>query len=278
MNMKTNAACAAEAAGLNPSYAPRTASAFLEQADRTLGERGKQYDKNGEQERSMGRTVAAFNAVTGLKLTEQQGWAFMLTLKLVRGADKPHADSALDAVAYSALYAESVQAALDKQGVTALMKQIRAGYKGCPRCGADVDKEAGSCHNCSYGFEDKWPPEAVSITPISTTETLLAAMTKRADALETKLCSSEKALRTVSDARNEEIERNKQLRLRSKELHTDLSQALKELADIRARCAARGEELERVRNKYDRLLNLVNQIDRQAKVCRTYAGQTRCNP
>jgi hypothetical protein len=106
---KIHAACAATAV-------PRTASSFLEQADRTLGERGKQYDKNGEQERSMGRTVAAFNAVTGLKLTEQQGWAFMLTLKLVRGADKPHADSALDAVGYSALYAESVQAAIDKQG------------------------------------------------------------------------------------------------------------------------------------------------------------------
>lgn len=244
---------------------PRTASSFLEQADRTLGQRGKQYDVGGKQERSMAKIVAAFNAVhdaNGTQLTEQQGWAFMMLLKLVRGAHKPHADSALDAVSYSALYAESVQAAIDaeyKQGSTdtgagsvdVLMKQIRAGYEGCPDCGADVDKEAGSCHNCSYGFEDKYQPEQEA----------------KAKQLQAKLRKMEEALRTVSDARNDEIERNKQLRLRSKELHTDLSQALKELDAIRAECAARAEQLEHTRNKYDRLLNLVQQIDHQAKVC-----------
>ena len=90
---------------------PQTAGEFLLTANATLAERGKQYDAGGKQERSMGKAVAAFNAIhdaNGAQLTEAQGWAFMAILKLVRGAHKPHADSALDLVGYSALYAECV--------------------------------------------------------------------------------------------------------------------------------------------------------------------------
>lgn len=90
---------------------PQTAGEFLLTANATLAERGKQYDAGGKQERSMAKVVAAFNAIHGssfVHLTEAQGWAFMAILKLVRGAHKPHADSALDLVGYSALYAECV--------------------------------------------------------------------------------------------------------------------------------------------------------------------------
>jgi len=85
-----------------------TAPEFLHRAATIMEERGKQYDKPGG-ERSMGKTVAAFNAITGQDMTEEQGWAFMLILKQVRffsNTAAPHQDSLEDAIAYSALMAE----------------------------------------------------------------------------------------------------------------------------------------------------------------------------
>lgn len=83
---------------------------YLERAAALMAERGKDYDKPAG-ERSMAATVAAFNAITGRDLKEDEGWAFMLVLKLVRQAQKPgfHRDSAEDAVAYSALMAEALE-------------------------------------------------------------------------------------------------------------------------------------------------------------------------
>ena len=86
----------------------------LLRAENLLAERGRTYDATfGEapheaRERSMARTVAAFNALHGTQLTEAQGWSFMLCLKLVRLFCAPgfHADSADDAVAYAALLGE----------------------------------------------------------------------------------------------------------------------------------------------------------------------------
>lgn len=85
------------------------AQQFLDQAAATMQQRAKQYDKP-DGERSMDATVKAFNAVTGLELTESHGWLFMLTLKNVRQWQKPdyHEDSAVDAVAYCALMGESL--------------------------------------------------------------------------------------------------------------------------------------------------------------------------
>ena len=88
---------------------PQSATEFLATAASTLGERGKQYDPAGKQERSMTAIVAAFNAIYPRNpLTVHMGWQFMSLVKMVRGATKPHADSALDQVAYAALAAEEV--------------------------------------------------------------------------------------------------------------------------------------------------------------------------
>lgn len=88
---------------------PQTATEILRTASETLGERGKQYDPAGKQERSMTAIVAAFNAIyPRTLLTVHMGWQFMSLVKMVRGATKPHADSALDQVAYAALAAEEV--------------------------------------------------------------------------------------------------------------------------------------------------------------------------
>lgn len=85
----------------------KSAPDLLTDAASLLAERGKTYDQSSG-ERSMLRTVTAFNAITGANMTEAQGWLFMQLLKDVRQWSKAdyHADSAEDAIAYCALKAE----------------------------------------------------------------------------------------------------------------------------------------------------------------------------
>lgn len=86
------------------------AAEILSKAAAHMEERGKTYDEE-DGERSMGKTVAAFNAITGAEITEAQGWLLMQLLKDVRLFTRPgyHADSAEDAIAYAALKAEAKQ-------------------------------------------------------------------------------------------------------------------------------------------------------------------------
>lgn len=93
-----------------------SATDFLKQASAIMEQRAAQYDQPGG-ERSMGRTVQAFNAITGKALTESDGWLLMLLLKQVRQWEAPgfHRDSAEDGVAYAALLAESLAAAPQKK-------------------------------------------------------------------------------------------------------------------------------------------------------------------
>jgi hypothetical protein len=71
-----------------------------------LKERGINYD-NKEGERSIAKTVKAFNAITGLDLTPEQGALFMVTLKMVRSQQGEFkADSYEDGAAYFALAGE----------------------------------------------------------------------------------------------------------------------------------------------------------------------------
>jgi len=82
---------------------------FLGKAQALMEERGKQYDAQ-DGERSMWRTVEAFNAITGRNLTEAEGWLLLQILKDVRQWQNTsyHADSAEDCVAYAALKAEAL--------------------------------------------------------------------------------------------------------------------------------------------------------------------------
>ncbi len=88
--------------------APQTAAEYLTRAAEIMAERGRQYDKP-EGERSMGRCVQAFNAITGRDLTEAEGWLLLQILKDVRQWQRPgfHQDSAEDCIAYAALKAEA---------------------------------------------------------------------------------------------------------------------------------------------------------------------------
>lgn len=81
---------------------------FLAAAQSHMADRAKTYDRP-DGERSMARTVAAFNAVTGHNLSESDGWMMMMMLKAVRLTQRAtyHADSAEDLVAYAALLGEA---------------------------------------------------------------------------------------------------------------------------------------------------------------------------
>jgi hypothetical protein len=88
----------------------------LRKAAMTIESRGTERDKpNGE--RSMARTVKAFNAIYGTEISETQGWHFMELLKMVRsseGAYQP--DDYLDKVAYAGLAAEAAAAEQERAG------------------------------------------------------------------------------------------------------------------------------------------------------------------
>jgi hypothetical protein len=81
---------------------------ILKSAIQTLFARGELYDTASRGERSMGRIVAAFNAISGRDITEHEGWMFMVLLKLTRANSTPgHRDSYIDAAAYVALMGEN---------------------------------------------------------------------------------------------------------------------------------------------------------------------------
>lgn len=95
-------------AALGTTDSPKTPSDYLRQAADTLDERGKQYDATGS-ERSMEKTVAIFNMLTGNSLSTAEGWQFMKVLKDVRlwsNTTEVHADSIVDNLGYTALLAE----------------------------------------------------------------------------------------------------------------------------------------------------------------------------
>ena len=84
---------------------------ILEEARNMLATRGQEYDHEDKRERNMGRAVCAFNALLGSNMTEEEGWLFMLILKLARVTDSDfrHHDSLLDAICYSALMMECAE-------------------------------------------------------------------------------------------------------------------------------------------------------------------------
>jgi hypothetical protein len=91
---------------------------ILDEALKTLRNRGIEYDGKGYQggERSMEQTVKIFEAFTGIKLTELEGWRFILCLKLARSTTgKPKLDTYVDMAGYAALAGECALASrLDK--------------------------------------------------------------------------------------------------------------------------------------------------------------------
>lgn len=83
---------------------------ILQAAQMHMEDRASTYDKP-EGERSMKGTVDAFKSITGVTLTEEQGWLFMVILKAVRSQQGDYrADSYEDGAAYFALAGEAAYA------------------------------------------------------------------------------------------------------------------------------------------------------------------------
>lgn len=93
---------------VQPEPVPATAAAILDAASNHLQTRGKLRDKP-QGERSMQATVTAFNALTGHKLSERDGWLFMVAVKAARACatEKGIPDDYQDGAAYFALAGES---------------------------------------------------------------------------------------------------------------------------------------------------------------------------
>lgn len=89
------------------SLDPYDAPGFLEAALGHMEDRKSTYDAP-EGERSMGKTVTAFNAITGRDLSEEEGWLMMVLLKAVRTQQGDfRADNYEDGAAYFALQGEA---------------------------------------------------------------------------------------------------------------------------------------------------------------------------
>lgn len=85
---------------------PSDAPSLLTEAAETIGNRASERDTKAE--RSMAATVAAFNAMFDTELTEEQGWQFMVLLKMSRSkGGKYRRDDYVDGAAYFALAGES---------------------------------------------------------------------------------------------------------------------------------------------------------------------------
>jgi len=79
---------------------------FLEKGVQHMKDRAAQRDSE-DGERSMKATVDAFNAMFGHKLTETQGWQFMVLLKMARSRNKFNPDDYEDGAAYTGLAGEA---------------------------------------------------------------------------------------------------------------------------------------------------------------------------
>jgi uncharacterized protein DUF6378 len=82
---------------------------ILNEASQILRNRGVEYDGKGYAggERSMEHTVQLFETWTGIKLSETDGWRFMLCLKMARSlTGKPKLDTYVDLAGYAALLGE----------------------------------------------------------------------------------------------------------------------------------------------------------------------------
>ena len=87
---------------------PPSAPDILKRAAKHMEDRAAARDQPGG-ERSMRRTVDAFNAITGHRVSERDGWMFMVMLKAARACTTPSGlpDDYEDLVAYAGLAGES---------------------------------------------------------------------------------------------------------------------------------------------------------------------------
>jgi hypothetical protein len=117
---------------------------ILQAAAGHMNDRAATYDKP-KGERSMSATVAAFKAVSGISMTEEQGWLFMALLKAVRSQQGAYrADSYEDGAAYFALAGE---AAYGNRGEPSIARMAEGfGQQHTFEPAAEIDDESDRIH------------------------------------------------------------------------------------------------------------------------------------
>jgi hypothetical protein len=111
-------------------------------AKATIIERGNERDQP-DGERTIPRCVTAFNAITGHKLSNCDGWLFMEILKKCRSVQGTYKyDDYRDGVGYAALRAEEARMEHEKAtpDVTSelVFKPCAHGYTNCSTCGLSM--------------------------------------------------------------------------------------------------------------------------------------------
>ncbi len=100
-------------AGESVEVPSATAADILRRGAGHIEDRAASRDCAESGERSMSKTVKAFNALYGHNLTEEQGWQFMCLLKKARASQGGYnADDYEDDAAYAALAGECAGAAV----------------------------------------------------------------------------------------------------------------------------------------------------------------------
>ncbi len=114
------------------------AVAILQRAAGHIEARAAQRDQ-AQGERSMARTVGAFNALTGHQLSERDGWLFMVTLKMARACSTPTGlpDDSEDMCGCGALAGE---------GVAAVTGQLQAVHESAQWRDRTVTKGSNAHH------------------------------------------------------------------------------------------------------------------------------------
>jgi hypothetical protein len=91
------------------------AVAILDEVKATLMARAADNDV-GDKERLMERIVHIFTVITGKDMSEEEGWLFMVSLKLARlEVNKSNRDNWIDAIGYMALLGEYEEKEVEKR-------------------------------------------------------------------------------------------------------------------------------------------------------------------
>lgn len=116
---------------------------FLQAGLGHMQDRAATYDKpTGE--RSMAATVGAFKCVSGVEMTEEQGWLFMGLLKMVRSQQGEFkADNYEDEAAYAALRGECAFAARSGDTASPVEKANDDLFKDAPEWAQAVVERLG---------------------------------------------------------------------------------------------------------------------------------------
>lgn len=111
---------------------------ILNQAQTEMQDRAKTYDKP-QGERSMGACINAFEAITKVRLTVEQGWLFMCLLKAVRSQQGDYrADNYVDLAAYAGLMGEAASDPDYRDKRLNKLRAMKEGAKYLPKHGQPV--------------------------------------------------------------------------------------------------------------------------------------------